>query len=469
MAKDDTTSEPSSAPEVNPEHVDLDVDQAETDKRTGVSPTIEEAQAAAEQTETDKDDDAIYREAASEVQVAEPEPVKKPKKSKKKLFILLLVLVLIGGGAAAWYFLVNKKSAPSPQPQTSTATQEEQQTTISYEPDTVAYSFRETEDLPFTIFWRPAIGGERSQVKKLGRGEYITQSDTYGQSVVYATTTNVNASTDGGRTYKTILELAAGEQVTSLKISTTGDNVAVAVLPESNASNTVKSVPLAGGEAAELYKSDKRGIFLYNWNEDKKQIVFGDGCYNCDGNTPDWQLLNLEDKKVTKLATDIKGDEVSEHAVSFDGGKIVIVTGVIDDSANIGAGTVTMAPYKIQLLDVATNELSVVQTLGKAGEKNANGTVKHRDIQVGFLAGTATPYYVDDSTLYTISGDEPNAFYKSDKAIQSVSFVSDTTVIVSVGNAWNDYSLVNFNTKTNESAVIFQGDANTNIFGVTTK
>ncbi len=49
MAKDDTTSEPSSAPEVNPEHVDLDVDQAETDKRTGVSPTIEEAQAAAEQ------------------------------------------------------------------------------------------------------------------------------------------------------------------------------------------------------------------------------------------------------------------------------------------------------------------------------------------------------------------------------------------------------------------------------------
>lgn len=467
MAKEDTSPEPSSAPEVDPANIDLDVDKPPAEPSLDPEQTIEEAQAAVEPKDSD-DDDAIYREAASEVIKDESEQAAKPKKSKKKIIAILVLTILLACGAvAAWYFLVRDKPAPSQQAQTTT-TEETSKQEIGFTPYTVAYAFRESEDVPYTLFWRPADGGDRTQVEKLSRDEFVNHSDAYGQSVVYSTDTTIKASIDGGKTYQAILELGAGEQVTSLKISTTGKNVAVAVAPDNNEGNTVKAVPLAGGEPKELYSSDKAGVFLYNWNEDKKQIVFGDGCYNCDGNTLDWQLLNLDDKKVTKLAEDIKSEEASAHAVSFDGSKIVIVTGVIDGSAD-GIGYATTAPYKIQLLDVASNEVTEVASVGSAGEKNTNGTVRHRDIKVGFLAGTVTPYYVDDTNLYTLSGDKPNAFYESSEQIQSVSFVDDKNVIAGIGKTWDDYALINFNVETGESVTIFQGDANTNIFGVTTQ
>jgi hypothetical protein len=467
MAKQNLPPEPTTSPEINPDHINLDVDDASPSDALDPNTTVAEAQAAAEPTVSPQEED-IYQQASKDMASDEssPRPEKKPKRSKKKILLLLFfVLLLAGSAAAGWYFFVRKKPATvqNQAPQNT----ETSQATIGYEPDTVAYSFRESEDLPDTLFWRLATGGDRTQVVKLGRGENLIQSDTHGQYVVYATDTAIHASSDGGRTYTSVFELSAGDQVTSLKISSQGGRVAAAILPDKSTKNTVKSINLSDGKASDLFTNDTMGVFIDNWNESKQTIIYQEGCYGCDGNMFNLRSINLSDEKVTKLLESVDGNEVANYAVSFDGSKVVFVKGTADNDGGSLENSV-VAPYKVQLLDVVKNSESSLATIGTAGEKNANGTLRSRNILVGFLAGTVTPYYTDEAVLYTVSGSKPNKFYESNTNIFEVLFVSDSTVIASSGS-FEDFALTHFDVAANTGTVVLQGDANTTLFGVTTK
>ncbi len=472
MAKESQTPEPATAPEIDPDHVNLDIETTDDSQPIDTSQTIEEA---ANKTEDDSsEDDTLYRQAASEVAIEEPvdQPPKKPKKSRKKFLVVGLVLLLLAV-AGGWYFFLREKPAPAP---SQAPEQTEAPQAIGYEPDAIAYTFRESSNLPHTLFWRLATGENRTQVRVLDRGDEISQFDVFGQTVVYSTARSVQLSNDGGRSYKEALALAPGEQVTSLRISDKG-NVAVALLPDNREANTVKSISATDGTVNELFTSKSAGVFVESWNEDKQLIVYQEGCYNCDGNSFGLSTINLADKKVTKLLGSVDGKEVSSYAVARDGSKAVFVQGSIDSSSD-GLGYTTKAPYKIQSLDIASNKVSLITTIGTAGETNENGTVRRRNILVGFVAGSQAPYYADGNSVQLLfpspDGDgevkPPVTLYEAREPIQHLPYVGEKVVIAGSGEQdAPDYTLVHYNIENQQATTIFEGDSNTLLFGVTTK
>lgn len=434
-----------------------------------IGDAIEESKVPEEET---SDDEELYQQASEELAKSDPEPTEnKPKKGKKKIILLLIVLLLASGGAAAWYFLKYKKQTASPSTESS-ATEEQAETlpAIGYDPVNVSYAYKEADNLPFTVFYRPAEGGERAQAIKLNRDENVTDYDVVGQSVAYATENRVYTSVDGGSTFTKVLDLQAGEQLTSLKISSSGAKLAMALLPEDRSNNTTKYIDIAGGETTDLFSNKSAGIFISGWNDSTQRMTFREGCYNCDGYSFNLNLINLKDKKVTKLATNIKGDAVdafASFAVSADVTKAIFAEGNAD-GANEGLGPALKPPYKIKLLDIAKNEISDLATVGTAGEKNPNGTDKTYTIKVGFLAGTTTPYYTNEKQLIAIKDGSPSTVFESSNTIVHAPFVSEEVAIVGTGST-SDYTLANYNVASKKSTTIFQGDSNTIIFGITTQ
>ncbi len=132
-------------------------------------------------------------------------------------------------------------------------------------------------------------------------------------------------------------------------------------------------------------------------------------------------------------------------------------------------GYYTGAPYSIMQVDVASGESKVVKTIGTKQEKNANGTYKYRQFFLGFLAGTSTPYYAEDTNIYKIVSLKPEQLYAADKPLGGVYFASDSNVIVGTELPANEYTLSNYDLKAKKSTLIFEGNINTSIIGVTTK
>lgn len=432
------------------------VEDQPTDEAMGQTPeaynpiadkTDEEVLASASQSVSDQEDPA-------------PEKKPKPKKSKKPLLVVLIVLVLAAAGAAGWWYYNNQQSSESAQ-NTEQTPETTQEAALTYEPNTVVYTFSESTDVPYNVYSRPASGGERSEALKLDKNENAGSTDIHGNTVVFSTADSIFVSTDGGTSYKEIMQLSAGEQVTSVKLSSDGQKIAYGLLPDVAGKNSVRSIDLNGENVADLFISESAGVFILGFDAEK--IIYSTGCYNCDGNKPDPQLRNLSNNEVTDLLPDVADNLMWQAAVSDDLTKLVYAYGS-DVPLNLGP---PQAPHTIAVLDIASQESTELATIGEAGETNPNGTDKSRNTIVGFLAGTSTPYYTDDTQLYSAENDTPSLLYESEDPIIYVEFASKINVIAGTGT-YQEYVLANFSVESQEAATIFNGDTNTRIIGVTT-
>lgn len=405
-------------------------------------------------------------------------PPKEPKNWKKFFKVLLILLLLAGAGAAAYYYFIKSKDS-SNQQQTTTTDEPQQVVENSYTPDTVAYAYHEKESDPYTVFWRPADGGDRTQVTKLEKNDYITQFDAFLNIVAYSTTKGVFSSTDGGRTYTQIADLessgseALGDQITSLSISKDGKKIAYALLPgkgQEKPKNTVFSIDPDGQNKTEMFSVDKAGVFIEAWNNEKNKMVYWSGCYNCDGNKLDLKIRDLSNDKEKQIDSSIGifyggqsfgvSDDISSLAVALGSPK------AIDE----GLGSL-IAPLTINKYDLSSLEKTEVATVGQAGEKNPNGTPKYREVLVGFtnVKDSTTIFYTDDEDLYTFDDIKPVLVFSANKNILLAPFVGINTFITGSGDDTTDYLLTNYNSDDKKSKQIFAGDNNTVLFGVTTK
>ncbi len=392
---------------------------------------------------------------------------------KKPLIALLIVAVLAGGGFAGWKILT-KKSNQTTSSSTGIQTPNVQsQTANQLVPANVAYAYRASSGDAYTAYLRPAAGGDRSESLVGFSKLEPNASDVRGTSVAFATDDAIFASGDGGKSYKKIKELKAGEQVTSLRLSTDGTAIAYAFLSEVGGKNTAKSMDLQGKDLGELFSSDKAGIFIYQWNKNSQKIFYGEGCYNCDGNTPGDIVRDLKTSKTSNPVT--KGQKLNletQPAISDDFSTIVYVEGQpVSTSNDAGLGDFADPPYKVTVLDVKSGEAKTVATIGQKDAKNPNGTKKDWTIQTGFVAGSATPYYAAEGTLYKITNGTTESLLPTGQNIRDVYFVGDKVAILSTAkdSTSSDFDLQTFNISTTKNTLILQGDANTSIFGVVTK
>jgi len=472
MAK--ATSEETPVKETN----ELDMNATIEELESGTSEGKNTDEAPMPDSDVEEDEDVVRAAAENLDDDADHPPVKQvklPSNRRKKVIMILLVLLLLGGGAAAaWYFFF--RDTASDQPPASAPVQEETVSQNTNTPDAVIYAYRENENSPDTLYWRPAEGGDRTEITKLGRDEFLTHYDVEKNVVAYATDKGIFLSSDGGRSFNEILSLEQaasdqlGDQITSLKLSNEANRLAYGLAP-SEGKSTIQSVNLEGQDKKELLESDKKGLFILKWSDEKQKMVYWKGCYNCDGNTIDPVMRDLakgEEKQIDKTLKNTVYD--SGLAISDDLSTMVVAQGTPDDSANVGIGITLTAPYSVSSIDLESLKKIELATVGQAGEKNPNGTTKYRSVLTGFVGNSTTAYYSDDESIYSLEGgDSPALLFAAKQDILYVPFINEDEYIVGFGESSNDYQLAHYSTDTKKTVQVFLGDDNTAILGVTTK
>ncbi len=423
-------------------------------------------------------------EELTEAEAAEPDQPSRTvsvgtpiKKSHKKLLLSALAVVIIGGLVVGGLMLFRKPvKTPVVKTTESDVTSSSAQENRTYVPNTVAYAYRANTTDPYSVYYRPAAGGERKEVMKLERDEYTSVSDVVGNIVVFGSDTKLYVSDDAGKTYTNVYTAASGEAINSVKVSSDRTKVAVAVVPDfSNQSKgQVFSIDLNGKNKKTLF-DDPSALYLIGWNNSKQKIAYWQGCYSCDGGRTGWKLRDLKSKAVRDL---VKGVDPKTYyhqaAISDDMSTLMYVQSTYDAAIKVSdpPGYYSAAPYKVMKADLTTADNSGIDiaTVGKKQEKNSNGTDKIRRFSLGFLAGTNDGYYAEGNKINLVSTEGTVVLYQADQDISAVHYASDKAVIVSTGDISSaDFLLSNYDLVAKKSTQIFQGDANTSVFGVSTK
>jgi cytoskeletal protein RodZ len=403
----------------------------------------------------------------SEEKIQPPKPPKQKGEKKKLLLIVGLVVILLGGLAYWWFMMRDNNNTTD----TNTTTKNQSQTTQStntYTPVNVAYAFK-GDNTPYTLYTRPAAGGERVAAnQKLETSEYITDSDVNGDSIVLASDKAIYTSTDGGKTYKSVVKVTQGEEITSVKLSSDGKSMVYGFLAGGSTKNIVKTSGLDGSGSKDLFTSEKMGVLITGYSSTKQQIIYRESCWGCDGPAELPILRDLKSNKTTNILSNKEQVEIAEVAVSSDFTTLVYSQATYNATQD-EPGYAATAPFTIHKIDLSSNKDSTIATFGTKDEKNPNGTLRFRQVHVGFAAGSSSIYYTDDSKLYLVSADKTSLIYEATKPLLYVPFVGSDTVIAGSGDQTADYKLVNYNYISKKSIDIFSGDNNTVIFGVTTK
>ena len=412
----------------------------------------------------------------------EEDSLKKKKRWVKKLFIILLILILVGSlSGGAYYLIVKKKifaknTTSQPSNMGSTTNQQANVNTIpkSTTPDAVVYAYKAADKDPYSLYYRPAIGGDRKEVQKLEKDFVIMNHDVVSQNVVLANENKIYASIDGGKSYKSIYTTSAGGVINSLKLSSEGDRLAVGLVPDfgNNVKGKVFTIDLSGSDKKDLFDADKYAIYLIGWSNTRQQLAYSEGCYACDGGRAAFKLRDLKTKTSKDLipGTNIKTLGYGQ-AVSDDLTKLVFVESTYDSAIKTEGppGYYSAAPYKIKTLDLTTNKSTDYATIGTKNEKNSNGTDKYRTFQVGFINGTNDPYYSEGNNQYILDATKSNIEFTADKPIIGIYYANPKTVISSFGKDTSDFLLTNYSVSDKKSSTVLSGDNNTVILNVTTK
>lgn len=462
MAEETMPPEEQRAPPTNPQEA------MATPRQPSVSKEEQLLQGASE--------DVKNEEFLSGTTSGDPPPKKQRHFKFKKLVKIVLVIVLVGGaGIAAWKLYARKASSNDDSAKSSSSSTPAQAIMLnSLKPNSIAYAYRASSGDAYTAYWRPAQGGDRKEALVGFEKNDPYFSDVRGTSAVFATSDAIYASTDSGKSYKKIRGIKAGEAVTSLRLSTDGSAVAYGFLADPDGKNTVKSMSLQGKDGGDLFKDDKAGVFIHQWNKSQQKIFYTDGCMNCDGNAPGDNLRDLKTGKVTNPIT--QGQKIylkTQPQISDDFSRLIYLQGEPVSSTGAAAlGEFADPPYKINVLTLANDKVTTAATVGEKDAKNTNGTKKDWTVQTGFAADGTTPYYAaEEGTVYLIEDGTASSLVPTGQIIQAIKYVSsDKVILATVKDASaTDFDVQIYDVPSKKNTLILQGDANTFIFGVTTK
>lgn len=386
-----------------------------------------------------------------------------PKKSKKKALLIILLLAIILATAVGVWTLMKGDKQPAATPPTSTDTgiKPVENTLVPY---AVAYAYGDPEKAPREFFWRPLSGGERTTAGKIGSKNYLSYSDVYKDKVLVVSTAGTDNksgetvwySKDSGKTYTKIFtgEPSDGQglaaQITSAAFSTDGSAIVIGFLP-TDGNNTVKEINPDTKAVTDLFNIEQRGVFIEEYDKTAKKLYYFTGCYNCDGSHSNKLLLRDIETKTESTVYEDTAKVGVETVFNSDLSKVLKVSGII--GMGIGPGK----PFTVEEFDIASKKSKKLVTI------NEDMIPK-----VGYSDGDSTPYYTQKASVYTVENGKKTLLFEAAESIRDVYLVDQDQVVASAGTS-EDYILTGYNVTTKKVTNILNGDANTNIFGVTWK
>lgn len=414
-----------------------------------------------------------------------------PQKAKsKKVYLLIILLIVIVGSLVAYFLLTNNTQKEVKQNLQSTTTPKDQtQAKKPGLPFNIAYSYATSEQGPYSLYSRPANGGDKTESLKLDKGTQLGEANVRGQQVIVSTQTGSNPiniwySADGGKSYTSIFseqkadsQSGADYQITSLIFSNDGKAVVFGYLPE-NGYNIVKQVSLDSSHLiSDLFLTKDRGVFLLAYNRTTKQLTYTTGCYNCGGSyvAPDIVQTNT-DTKVTKILVAENPDSGSTQRVANDDANELLLLRATkaDSPSTFNSAGYNGPPYTLSKIDLNTGKETVVTTFGKKGVVIGKDKTYGDNItdtlfaKVAYMADGKTPYYFAGKQLFKVSGATPTLLFESTQPILASHYVSDGAIYVDIGT-YNDFNLAKYDIATKVSKNILSGDSKTKVFGVTLK
>ncbi len=395
-----------------------------------------------------------------------------PKKSHKKLIGVLVALIIVGAAGASAYFVLGGKKTDAPTKVADTKPAVVTKPANTYTPDKINYAFRAKDTDLFSIYYRPSVGGQRTEVTKLDNIDQYPQSSVVKDAVAYAVGRDVFFSSDSGVTFKKIYTLSQTELANGILISNDLKRIAISAFDEKNITPTILfSINVDGKDKQEHVRLTETSLSPIGYNNTDQKIAYDEGCTQCDGPRTAYKIYDVKTKKSTDIVKVTERNYYNDFAISDDLSTFVFVTGDIYSGDQAGPGSATAAPYKVNVINLASGKAELASTMGKRGEKNPNGTDKLRFIKVGFMAGKNTPYFTDEDKLSKFEAGKVSLVYQADKNIFDVHYVGDKTAIVSTKASpeTSDEDLVSYDRIANKTTNILIADANTSIFGVTTK
>lgn len=393
---------------------------------------------------------------------AENMPPKDTKNKKKKMLIVLLAIVLITSAAA--YFMFMKKDVKTDTADSSVQPNSQVEETISAtpkSPDMVAYAFKEDGNDPYSFYTRPTAGGDRVAATGVKPNDYVYTSDVHGNNVAFVTEPTADTpvsiwlSKDGGRSYDQVFEGtkatddSSGDQVTSLIFSTDGSKLIFGKLQD-NRKNAVTTINVADAKTDVLFESEKAGIFLEGFNATSGEVLYFEGCFNCDG-TIRSALMYWDKDGASK--TLVEGN-FHNIAVRNDFKELVAIDGTLGD--NDGGFSSVGTPFTYVRVAIPT------------GEKTELAKTSNDYAFAGYLNDNETIYYTDKNKVIE-DKDKPSTVYESSGTLFGVDFVSDENVIVRTGAEPQNFTLNNYDVAEKNTTKILSADVNTVIFGISTK
>ncbi len=410
-------------------------------------------------------------------------PVVVHARSRKKQIMLGLViaLLIVAASAAVYWFMFKEKPVSQSSSDTSSNSGQDASGTVpskTVQPDTLSYSFAASSTAAADVFWRPAIGGDRTKVLSLAGTERPNQSVVHGQQVAYVIDiysaephpdAGVWYSSDGGRTFSKIYTLSKDEQITSIQFASEGTELAIALLPEVGGKNIVKSIDLSTKQAKDLFTADSMGVFIQGYSTNSKMLYFK-GKYNSDGGIYNKLYSYDLQRKAESTLVDAQNGVISSVDVSPDFKQVLYAVATQDTSQPSGDmifGYIG-APYNIfrQNLGSTPQESVKEYEVGKLGDKS-------QLTSVGYIPNSKyAMYYAYGNQLFTRSTDYERTttmFYDAAKPIMNVYYIDNATTTIVASGTSDNFTVSKFDLQTKQATTLLQGDANTSIFGVTTK
>lgn len=382
----------------------------------------------------------------------------------KKGLILFLTGMLLTVGMLVYMLIIRDDS------RTPTAKTENKQTNSSETPQketlpfTVPYAY--VTDSKSTLYWRPAAGGERTSASELPSKNYISSYDTQGSKVAVVIEGDYEANTppaiwvsnDSGKSYEKFIDLQQDHQVTSVKFSTDGNAVLYGDLAPNQGKNVVTELLLANKQTKQLFTSDKPGVFVKAYNRNTQQVIYFDGCFNCDGVTYTDVLLRDVAKDETKTIFSSKAYVWT--AIKADFSEILVATGNVNEMPD-GLGDRGLAPFIVSTVALGSGAATQVTSLNET------------PVAIGYTADAHEPYVVSAKKITTFKNNNSSVLYEAANIIQESYYVSGNAVFVETASSVDEYgfaadtTLQRFDIEGQKTTNILEADQNTWIFGVT--
>lgn len=275
-------------------------------------------------------------------------------------------------------------------------------------------------------------------------------------NVAFNVNGSVYTSSDAGKAWKNIYSAPGGEEITSLRFSKHSSKLLVSTthayapnIAPDKVGNTITSMELDGSKQESVLKVSDIGVFIRDWSDKTKLLLYQSGCNRCSQATQTIAIYNMKSKKTTRLPIE-DGDALGAMLLDANGRSILYTSALhlpeiqIYNSLKNGYYG---PPYSVFRYNISTKENKQILRLGKriAAPKTLNDIPTSPQLGVAGTESGRQYYYVYDGEINLLYDDNHiEKLMKLPNQTRDILYVTHNQALLIIDDS-KDWRLVSIN------------------------